>query len=66
MKEELSNVFILELVFSFFFEIIWTPKIFDNFSDRKIWIFQLQNFENSLIFKIEHFQSLIISKINQL
>ena len=44
-----------------FLEIVWTPKVFDNFSNFKIWIFQIVK-----LWKLNNFKNSIISQINQL
>ena len=44
MKHELFDTFIFEFILSFFFGIIRTTKIFDNFSNRKIGICQIAKF----------------------
>ena len=47
--------------FFHFVEIIWTPKIFDNFSNFKTWIFQIVKLWN-----LNYFKNSIISQISQL
>ena len=57
-KNDLFYSFIIKFILPFS-EIIWILKIFNNFSNCKILIFQMVeflNFENSLIFQITKFQ----------
>ena len=55
--------------FFHFFEIVWAPKIFDNFSNCKIWILRIVkfwkfvNFPNCKILKFVNFSNWIILKI---